>query len=224
MLKIRRELDGYAMILAITPARGGSRGIPRKNITEICGKPLIAWTIEAAKKSKLIDRYVVSTEDREIARIAKEYGAEVLDRPKALARDKATTLSVLQHALKKIDADVVVLLQATSPIRNPGLIDTCIRQFIKKKADSLATGFVCKYEEYGKCHRRRQDIKGFFYDDGNVYVMKADILRKGDRYGKRIEQVLTDREQNVEIDDEFDFWLAGQVLKKRITTKNKSGL
>lgn len=104
-------------ILGITPARGGSKTIPRKNIKEICGKPLIAWTIEAAKKSKLLDRYVVSTENEEIAEISKKYGAEVIDRPKALATDTTPTLPVLQDVLKKIDAEIVVLLQCTSPVR-----------------------------------------------------------------------------------------------------------
>jgi CMP-N,N'-diacetyllegionaminic acid synthase len=110
---------------------------------------------------------------------------------------------------------VVVLLQATSPIRDESLIDSCIRKFMEADADSLATGFTCKYVEYGKNDLRRQDISGFFYDDGNVYVMKADLLRKGDRYGQRIERMIIDREQNLEIDEEFDFWLAEQVMQKR---------
>ena len=83
------------MILGITPARGGSKGIPGKNIKEISGKPLIAWTIEAAKESQMIDRYVVSTEDEEIAEISREYGADVIERAPELATDEATTLSVL---------------------------------------------------------------------------------------------------------------------------------
>lgn len=171
------------MILGVTPARGGSKGLPRKNIKILFGKPLIAWTIEAAKHSKLLDRYVVSTEDREIAKIAEKYGAEVISRPRELATDEASTLSVLQNTLKKVQADVVVLLQATSPIRNPSLIDYCIKKFLDTGSDSLATGFVCKYVEYAspkirKQGLRRQDIDGFFYDDGNVYVIKADLVRK----------------------------------------------
>jgi len=204
------------MILGITPARGGSKGIPRKNIREICGKPLIAWTIEAAKKSKLLDRYVVSTEDEEIAEISRKYGAEVVYRPPELATDEATTVSVLQDVLKKINADVVVVLQATSPIRNDGLIDHCIKRFLDTGADSLATGFICKYLEYGTYNLRRQDIKGFFYDDGNVYVLKADIIKDGRWYGNKIERIILDKEQSVDIDDEFDFWLAEQILKKRL--------
>lgn len=203
------------MILGITPARGGSKTIPRKNIKEICGKPLIAWTIEAAKRSLLLDRYVVSTEDKEIAEISRKYGAEVISRPPELATDEASTISVLQDILTKSDADVVVLLQATSPIRDDNLIELCIKKFLDSEADSLATGFLCKYYEYGNYQQRRQDLKGWFYDDGNVYIFRADLLKKGDRYGKKMERIIIDREQNIEIDDEFDFWLAEQVLLKR---------
>lgn len=203
------------MILGITPARGGSKGVPRKNIKPLCGRPLISWTIEAARSSTLLDRFVVSTDDAEIAAIAKADGAEVIDRPPDLATDEASTLSVMQHVLTHIDADIVVLLQVTSPIRDPGLIDSCIRRFTLSGADSLATGFMCHYVEYGKDQLRRQDIEGFFYDDGNVYVIRAGLLRSGDRYGARIEHVMLEREQSIEIDDEFDFWMAEQILRKR---------
>src|SRR5260370_29576016 len=107
-------------ILGITPARGGSKGLPKKNIRLIAGKPLLAWSIEAARDSKLLDRYVVSTESAEIANVAREHGAEVVDRPAELATDEASTMSVLQHALTQVPADVVVVLQATCPIRRPG--------------------------------------------------------------------------------------------------------
>ena len=111
----------------------------------------------------------------------------------------------------------MVLLQATSPIRDAGLIDRCIQRFVETGVDSLATGLICKFLPYGKNTQRRQDLDGFFYDDGNVYVIRADVLRMGDRYGSRTEHVLLDREQNVEIDDEFDFWVAEQVLRRRHT-------
>jgi CMP-N-acetylneuraminic acid synthetase len=204
------------MILGITPARGGSKGIARKNIRPLAGKPLIRWTIEAAVKAKLIDKYVVSTEDFEIAEIAKSSGAEVLQRPVSLATDDASTLSALQHAVSIIPCDTVVLLQATSPVRSPGLIDECIREFIDKGYDSLATGFICKYTEYGTNELKRQDIPGFFYDDGNIYVIKADLVRKGERYGKKIGRKIISRPQNIDIDDEFDFWLAEKILKDRL--------
>lgn len=199
-------------ILGITPARGGSKGIPRKNIKEIAGKPLIAWTIEAALQSKLLSRYVICTEDPEIADVAVKCGAEVLWRPPELATDEADTLDVLRHTLENIPCSSVALLQATSPIRKRGLIDECIRDFINNGYDSLATGFTCKYIEYGKNDLRRQDINGFFYDDGNVYVIKADLIRSGDRYGKKIGRKIISRQENVEIDDEFDFWMSEKIL------------
>ena len=202
-------------ILGVTPARGGSKGIPRKNIRPLAGKPLLAWTIAAALESKLLDRYVVSTEDPEIAEVARRCGAEVLERPKELATDEAGTLEVLQHLLSQVQADTVVLLQATSPVREEGLVDRCIRRFTETQADSLATGFLCKLTEYGRNNLRRQEIPGFFCDDGNVYVMKADGIRKGDRTGERIERMVLAREQNLDIDDEFDFWMAERVLLKR---------
>lgn len=198
----------------MTPAKGGSKGVPRKNVRTCCGKPLIAWTIEAAAASALLDRYVVSTEDAEIAAIARRYGADVLDRPAELATDTATTLSVLQHALSALPADVVVLMQATSPVRDPGLVDCCIRRLLESGADSLATGYICKCVEYGAEHRR-QDVEGFFYDDGNVYVYRGERILQGDPVGGRVERVLVDREQNVDVDDEFDLWLAEQVLERR---------
>ena len=183
-------------------------------------RALIAWTIKAAKSARLLDDYVVSTEDPEIAQVAESWGARVLWRPPALAADEVDTLPVLQHVVDEEPADTLVLLPATSPIRDEGLIDYCIERFFDTGADSLATGFFCKYVEYGKNDLRRQDIPGFFYDDGNVYVMDGRLLRMGDRYGKHIERVLLDREQNIEIDDEFDFWLAEKVLLRRLAQGN----
>lgn len=205
-----------SFILGVIPARGGSKGIPRKNIKPISGKPLIAWTIKAAKKSKLLDRFVVSTEDAEIASIARKYGAEIIDRPDFLATDRTAMVSVLRHVLSVIKADAVVLLQPTSPVRDPGLIDRCVMKFKRTKADNLATGFICKFRKYGSILRRKQEIDGFFYDDGNVYVIKAELIKKGKFFGKKICRLEIDREQNVDIDDGFDFWLAEQILNKRI--------
>ncbi|MFC1807221.1 cytidylyltransferase domain-containing protein [Candidatus Omnitrophota bacterium] len=210
------------MILGITPARGGSKGMPRKNIKLIAGKPLLAWTIEKAKESKLIDRYVVSTEDDEIAVVSKTFGAEVLPRPSELATDTADTLDVLKHAVCSLPCDIVVLLQPTSPIKNEGLIDHCIREFIDKGYDSLATGFYCTYTEYGQDRPRRQDMEGFFYDDGNVYVMKSDLIKRGNQYGLHIGRKVVSRYENVEIDDEFDFWLADKILNAR--AKSEGGI
>jgi len=211
---------GLIDVLGITPARGGSKGLPRKNIRPLSGKPLLEWTIEAARAATLLDSYVVSTEDKQIAAAARQAGAEVLDRPAELATDEATTMAVLQHALELVPAKTVVLLQATSPIRRAGLIDECIKRFRSSGADSLATGFTCKLAEYGSpaSRVRRQEAPGFFVDDGSVYVIRADLLRAGDRYGSRMERFETSRVENIDIDDAFDFWLAEQVLQARTST------
>jgi len=207
------------MILGITPARGGSKGIPGKNIKQINGKPLIVWTIEAAKKSKYLDKFVISTEDKGIAEIAMQHDAEVLHRPLKLASDEASTLSVLQNAVRMIPCDTVVLLQATSPIRRDGLIDECIKEFKENGYDSLATGSICKSSEYGKNTLRRQDMPGVFSDNGNVYVIEADLIKSGDRYGKKLGKKIISRWENVDIDDAFDFWLAEQILREGIYHK-----
>jgi CMP-N-acetylneuraminic acid synthetase len=201
------------MILGLIPARGGSKGILKKNIKSIAGKPLISWTIEAARKSTMLDRIVVSTDSKEIADIAARDGADTLIRPDYLATDEADTLDVMIHALKEIPSDTLVLLQPTSPIRKDGLIDECISEFLAGNYDSLATGFMCQYIEYGKNDLRRQDIEGFFYDDGNVYVMKGERILKKDRYGTRICRKIISRAENAEIDDEFDFWLCQKILE-----------
>lgn len=205
------------MILGVIPARGGSKGIPGKNIKMLAGKPLIAWTIEAAHKSKLMDKFVVSTEDKRIKKVVEDLGAEVVDRPKELAKDETSTQNVLEYIVRQLpNVDVVVVLQVTCPIRNESLIDDCIAEFQQSGADSLATGFKCHYRPYGSPEQNRQDIPGFFYDDGNIYIIKADLLRNNDRYGKKHELVYLDREQNIDIDDEFDFWLAEKVMEKRM--------
>lgn len=203
------------MIIGLIPARGGSKGIPNKNIKMICGKPLIVWTIEKAKSSRLLDRVIVSTDSDMIAEIAQKEGVEILKRPDYLATDTASTQDVMAHALQCFPADTLVLLQPTSPCRSEGLIDECILEFQEQDYDSLATGWICDYKEYGKNTLPRQQINGFFYDDGNVYVIKAENILKGDRYGTKIGHKIISRYENAEIDDEYDFWLLEQILKKQ---------
>jgi len=123
-------------ILTIIPARGGSKGVKRKNVRNLAGKPLIAWTIEAAKNSKYLDRVVLSSEDKEIIKIAKEYGCEVpFVRSKELAKDDTPGIDVVLHALNMIREryNYVVLLQPTSPLRTECHIDECIELCVKKK-------------------------------------------------------------------------------------------
>jgi CMP-N-acetylneuraminic acid synthetase len=206
--------SGDKMFLGITPARGGSKGIPYKNIKMIAGKPLLAWTIERALESELIDKYVVSTEDKDIKKIAKAYGAEVIDRPPELATDNSLVIDTLKDVVEKIKCKHVVVLQATSPVREEGLIDFCIQTYKDSDVDSVATGFDCKFMPYGTNTMRRQDYEGFFYDDGNVYVINANIIRNGLMFTERHEHIYTSKYQNLEIDDPEDFWLVEQILKK----------
>src|SRR5512133_3705377 len=132
-------------LLAVIPARGGSKGIPRKNIRNFAGYPLIAWSIAAAKKSELVTRVIVSTDDEEIAAVAREWGAETpFLRPAEFAQDKTTDLPVFEHALKwlaeneKYCPDVVVQLRPTSPIRPKGLVDAAVRVLLEHAdADSV---------------------------------------------------------------------------------------
>lgn len=203
------------MILGLIPARGGSKGVPDKNIKLICGKPLIVWTIEVALQAKQLDKIVVSTDSIKIAQIAETAGAEVLMRPAELATDMASTQEVMVHALQQYPADIIVLLQPTSPYRMEGRISECISEFVENDYDSLATGFWCDYKEYGTNSLPRQEIQGFFYDDGNIYVMKASNVLAGDRYGKKIGRKVISRYENAEIDDAFDFWLLEHILRDR---------
>lgn len=202
-------------VLGVIPARGGSKGVPRKNIRMVAGKPLLVWTLEAANASRLLTRCVVSTDDAEIAQIARSHGAEVLDRPASLATDEASTAAVLEHALKEIPAQTIVALNPTSPIRRPGLIDLCIERFMQTGADSLGTVHRDYSYEYGQQMGRRQEIQPRMVDNGNVYVLRAEVVRAGEWIGRRLATVETSREEGVEIDEDFDLWLAEQVLMQR---------
>ncbi len=204
------------MIYGIIPARGGSKGLPGKNIKPILGKPLIAWTIESAKQSRLIDEFVVSTDDPKIADVADFYGAKVHMRPKELAQDDSTTIDLVTHiAEKNKHAEHFVVLQPTSPLRDRGLIDNCINTYIGGEFDNLATGYTCKYQEFGKHNnQRRQDIQGFFYDDGNVYILKRYLAIEGRWFGNNINRYLIERHQKFEIDDEIDFVILEALMQK----------
>lgn len=211
------------MILGVIPARGGSKGLPKKNILPFCGRPLLAWSIDAARESKLIDRFIVSTENDEIAQIAHQEGAEVLPRPPELATDEATTIAVLEHVLEHIEADTVVLLQPSCPIRVDNLIDQAITRFQETGVDSLATGYMVKEVAWATHNNLpRQKIEGFFYDDGNIYVHKADFLRQGRWYGDRLERMVIDHHYRFDIDDQIDFWAAEAVLQQLMHADNSA--
>ena len=202
------------MILGLIPARGGSKGIPRKNLHPLAGQPLLKWTLDAAKESKLLDHFVVSTEDEEIGDYADFNGCSILWRPEELATDDATTASVLQHAASTCwEYDTIVLLQPTSPIRFRGLIDRCIEKFHETECDTLATGYTSYDFEWGTTtNMPRQKMKGFFYDDGNVYVHKAKHLREGKWWGEKRHPMITEPWYNIELDTMADFWMAEGLM------------
>ena len=205
-------------LVGVIPARGGSKGVPRKNVRTICGKPLIAWSIEAAQQCSYLDEFVVSTEDEEIASIARECGAKVLKRPSALASDEATTISVLQHVLDEIPSESLMVLQPTSPIRSTGLLNRCVEAYRQSGGDNLATGFDCKFCEFGSYdNMRRQDMKPFFYDDGNVYLIRHELVRAGRWSGDSITRFYTERAENYEIDDEVDFFIVEKLLERQLS-------
>jgi len=215
------------MILGVIPARGGSKGIPKKNMKIVAGKPLLLWTIEQAKKSKLLDDLLISSEDKSIGRFAEKNVIPWLKRPVELSTDNASTLSVLEHVVLQYPQQLktVVLLQPTSPIRSKDLIDFCINCFFKNDLDSLATGFISKDAEYGEHqHYRRQDYRGMFCDDGNVYIIKADLLKNHDRIGKRYGGVIVSREENLEIDDLLDLEAVENLIKNPLKGRHLTGI
>jgi CMP-N,N'-diacetyllegionaminic acid synthase len=220
-------------VIAIIPARGGSKGVPRKNIRNLNGKPLITYTIEAALRSGYIHRIIVSTEDREIAEVASECNAEVIPRPIELALDNVPTEPVLEHVIRILKesedykADIVVLLQPTSPLRNSQHIDKALEFFFSNQYDSLLS--VCQSHVFlwrtngkgaypinydFKNRPRRQDKEPEYRENGAIYVTKYDILTKQhNRLGGEIGLYVMPEENSLEIDSELDFLMCEQLLR-----------
>lgn len=221
-------------VLAVIPARGGSKGVPRKNIKPLAGKPLIGWTIEAVRESSLIDRVVVSTEDLEIAEIARSLDAEVpFLRPKELATDEASGMGAVLHALQELPGfDYVVLLQPTSPLRHTSDIDGAIGVCVHEGALSCVS--VCEVKERPEhCYFRdnsgrlspvlpfkektvrRQDLPPVYCLNGAIYVAKVSWLLEHKSFiTKETRAWVMSRERSIDIDDLSDFELADYQLKK----------
>jgi len=223
-------------IIAIIPARGGSKRIPRKNIKLLCGKPLIYYTIREALKSKRISKTIVSTENEEVAKTSNEYGAEVIKRPIQLAKDETPTIDVIFHVLQVVKAEnfepgLVVLLQPTSPLRNAQDIDNAIELFLKNDCESVVSVCEAEHSPYwsfeienrylkpifgGKyLNMRRQDLPKVYTPNGAIYVSTPEILRKYKSFycSKTISYIMPP-ERSVDIDNEIDFMLAELLMRK----------
>jgi len=221
------------IVFAIIPARGGSKGIPRKNMVEVCGKPLLGYTIEAALSAVEISEVIVSTDSDEIATFAETSGATVLHRPPELSGDTATSESALVHALDALrerdgsDPDLVVFLQATSPLRPVGAISDAIRALIQAGADSLFSasplhGFVWTVENdepvsVSYDYRRRplrQDSQEYLEENGSIYVFRPWVLREqGSRLGGRIAVYRMDPVYSFQADEPGDLDRARRLME-----------
>lgn len=226
-------------VLGLIPARGGSKGIPRKNIRPLAGKPLIAWTIEAARASRLLTRVILSTEDEEIAEVGRQWGVEVpFLRPAELAQDDTPTLPVVLHALDWLESrgesfEAVMVLQPTNPLRIADDIDGAIERLIATGADS-----VISFVDVGEKHparmkvidedlrvwdppfaetregMRRQDLPKYYLREGSIYLTRVQVLREQKSFkGKDCRAWIIEPQRAVNIDEEVDFLLAEALLR-----------
>lgn len=220
--------------LAIIPARGGSKRLPRKNVLDLCGKPLIAYSIEAGLQSKYIDKVVVSSDDEEILQISKKFGAETIKRPDILASDTATTFDAIKHTIDSLEKyEYIVLLQATSPLRNSKHIDEAIELLEEKKADAVVS--VCEMEHSPLwsntlddtlsmnnflkdevLNKRSQDLEKHYRLNGAIYICKTELLLKEKSFflKENIFAYIMDRKSSIDIDEEIDFKKAEFFLKQ----------
>ena len=219
--------------LAIIPARGGSKRLPRKNIVDLCGKPLIAWSIEAGLKSKYIDKVVVSSDDEEILNTASKLRIDTIKRPDILASDTATSFDVIKHVLSiSKNYDYVVLLQPTSPLRNNTHIDKAIKLLEQKNADAIIS--VCEMDhsplwsntlqEDGALDtflrdnvsdKRSQELEKYYRVNGAIYICKLDKLLKEESFflKENIYAYIMNRASSVDIDEQIDLDFARSLAK-----------
>ena len=207
------------MTVAFIPARGGSKGLLKKNIKIFNNKPLLYWSILAASKSKKIDDIVISTDDTEIMEIVKslDFNVVIDQRPINLATDEAKTIDVLnEFAIRNPIYDSYVLLQPTSPLRKDGIIDECIQIFNNANQDVLVSGYLTHIAEYGTHQNvRRQELKEFFYDDGNIYILSKDIILKNKWYTEKHIKYINKFPYCMEIDDINEFKILEILMKNK---------
>jgi len=228
-------------ILAIIPARGGSKGVPRKNIKLLAGKHLLENTAAVALKSTLLSKVIVSTEDDEIISVAKTLNLEIpFKRPIDLATDSSSSLSVILHALeyfesKNVYFDSVCLLQVTSPFRTVEFLDEAIQKFIKSGSDSLISVQEIPHEynphwsfklDEGQNLKiatgeteiisRRQDLPKAYHRDGSIYITKTKTLKEQNSlFGKKIAHIVSPKEFYVNVDT-MDDWKKAEELVKNL--------
>jgi len=224
-------------VLGVITARGGSKGVPGKNIRLLGGKPLLVWTAEAARGSKRLARVILSTDDEAIAEVGRTAGIDVpFMRPPELARDETPTLPVLQHAVAALEAtndqyDAICLLQPTNPLRTPSMIDECVALLADTNADSAVTilpvpaelnpHWVYFRSDDGALRLatgeatpipRRQLLPPAFHREGSVYVIRRDVLMtQGSLYGTRTVGHLVDPARSVNIDT-LDDWARAEAM------------
>ena len=223
-------------ILAIIPARGGSKGIPRKNVKAISGKPMIQYTIEAAKECPYLDKVVVSTEDVEIADISMRAGAIVpFSRPEELATDEAKTIDVVMHAVEFYERkaerfDIIVLLQPTSPLRNAEDITKALEYFMRNEQRSLVTVsevsespiLMRNFNKENKLEKileedsdvRRQDMKKFYRINGAIYINKASELNANTSFNDNEMGFVLTQEHGIDVDEPQDLVVAEYYLSQ----------
>jgi len=223
-------------IIALIPARGGSKGLPRKNIALLNGKPLISYSIQSALNTNLVSRVIVSTEDAEIAETSRKYGAEVMDRPRELAQDDTPTMSVVIWTLNQLEAngyfaDAIVLLQPTTPLRTSHDIDAAAKLFFESDCESVVS--ICEMEHspywsfkvengfisslLGKEHLsiRRQDLPKVYLPNGALFISSPKVLlRTKSFYTDRTMPYIMPSERSIDIDSEKDLLLAEIMLRK----------
>jgi len=223
-------------VIAVIPARGGSKGLPRKNVRLLGGKPLIVWSIEAALGSRHVARTCVSTEDAEIAQVAREAGAEVVMRPDRLAQDHIQNNDVVRHVLETVGVDRyrdLALLQPTSPLRTAEHLDGCIEAYRQAGARTAMTvapvehhpgksvvlspaGMVEPFTTLEDMERRRQEMTPCFRQNGAVYLVSVvDFLTLNRFYLPPCAGYRMTGEESVDIDCELDLTLAELLLERR---------
>lgn len=227
-----------AKVLGVITARGGSKRIPRKNVKELCGKPLIYYTIKAALESKLLNKVILSSDGDEIINIAKEMGIEVpFKRPIELAKDDTLTIDVIIHAVDFVEKnqgffpDIVVILEPTSPLRTAEDIDNALRIHLETNADSVVgvsktdhwhplrakkiiDGILYDYCMEEKEGVRRQDLPPAYFRNGAFYSVKRDVLMNEHKlYGKVTCPYIMPPERSIDINENMDFKLAEILIK-----------